>query len=117
MVLRLAEQYLILAEAQAQQNNLVDALANINTLRRRAGLSDLPATISQQDLPLAIEKERRVEFFAEWGQRWLDLKRTQRADNVLGLIKGTNWQTTDALFPIPESERTSDSNLSQNPGY
>jgi len=117
MVLRLAEQYLILAEAQAQQNNLVDALANINTLRRRAGLSDLPATISQQDLLLAIEKERRVEFFAEWGQRWLDLKRTQRADNVLGLIKGTNWQTTDALFPIPESERTSDPNLSQNPGY
>lgn len=115
VVLRLAEQYLIRAEARAQLNKTGDALADINVIRNRAGLTastagDLPSLL------LAIEKERATELFAEWGQRWFDLKRTGRATLVLGTIKPT-WQATDTLWPIPQSQININPTLKQNPGY
>ncbi len=119
MVLRLAEQYLIRSEARAQQNKLTQALEDVDIIRGRAGLSllqDTNPTINQADLLLAIEQERRVELFAEIGHRWLDLKRTNRVDAILGATK-SNWQPTDALFPIPELQILRDSNITQNPGY
>ena len=61
--------------------------------------------------------ERRVELFTEGGHRWLDLKRTNQADNVLSQIK-SSWDVTDVLFPIPEDEIENNANLlPQNPGY
>jgi hypothetical protein len=117
IVLRLAEQYLIRAEARAQQNNVADAVADINVIRTRAGLPPFSSAISKDQCLLAIEQERRVELFTEWGHRWFDLKRTNRADAVLSALKGANWQSTDRLYPIPQSERETDANLDQNPGY
>jgi starch-binding outer membrane protein, SusD/RagB family len=114
---RLAEQYLLRAEARAQQSKLPEAIADINVIRTRAGLPSLPNTLSQAQTMTAIEQENRIEFFAEWGHRWLDLKRWGRADAVLGPIKGSNWQTTDQLYPIPQRELITDPNLTQNPGY
>ena len=116
MLLRLAEQYLIRAEARAQQNNLSGALMDLNTVRNRADLAD--TTLNDQESALsAIELERRKELFAEDGHRWFDLKRTNRADAVLGAIK-PDWQSTDVLFPIPEVEILNNSNLGpQNSGY
>jgi len=116
IVFRLAEQYLIRAEARAQQNNLTDAEADLNIIRNRAGLSDIVSS-SQLTLLNAIQHERKVEFFAEWGHRWFDLKRTQTADAILGPIKGSDWQSTDVLYPVPSSEIQSNPNLIQNPGY
>lgn len=116
MILRLAEQYLIRAEARAQQNNISGAQADLNVIRNRAGLVNTTAN-DKALLLLAIENERRSELFTEWGHRWLDLKRTNRADAVLGPLKGSNWQSTDVLYPIPESERLVNPNLTQNPGY
>ena len=116
MVLRLTEQYLIHAEASAEQNKLADAIADINLIRRRAGLPDLPDSLDQAQTLSAIMQERRIELFAEWGHRWLDLKRTGQADAVLGPIK-TTWQTNAQLYPIPLSELQSDSKLTQNAGY
>ncbi len=115
IILRLAEQFLIRAEARAQLNNLPAALADLNTVRTRAGLSTLTPSDKSSTL-LAIEQERRVEFFAEWGHRWLDLKRTQRALNVLSPVK-TGIDGNDLLFPIPQQERNRNSLLDQNPGY
>jgi hypothetical protein len=116
MVFRLAEQYLIRAEARTQQNNIVGAQSDVNTIRSRAGLSNTTA-IDKPSLLTAIEKEKRIEFFAEWGHRWFDLKRWNKADAVLGPIKTPNWQTTDVLYPIPQTELSNDPNLIQNPGY
>lgn len=115
IVLRLAEQYLIRAEARAKQGNLTEATADINTIRTRAGL---PNTVAgdESSLLLAIETEKEREFFTEWGHRWFDLKRTGRADAVLGSLK-PGWQTTDALYPIPFEEIQSNPLLTQNPGY
>jgi hypothetical protein len=64
----------------------------------------------------AIERERRVELFCEWGNRWLDLKRTNRALVVLGPLKPNLNQNT-LLYPIPVKELNTNPNMSQNPGY
>jgi hypothetical protein len=116
MVLRLGEQYLIRAEARTMQDNFQGARDDLNKIRNRAGLDNLSYN-TQAELLLAIEKERKVELFAEWGHRWLDLKRTGRASVVLGPLKAPNWQNTDMLYPIPQSEITNNKNLVQNNGY
>ena len=119
MVLRLAEQYLIRAEARAQQNKLSEAVSDLDVIRQRAELpliGDTNPAISQSNLLLAIEQERRVELFTEWGHRWFDLKRTGRIDAVLSAVK-SDWEATDALLPLPQNELEINQNLSQNPGY
>ena len=119
MVLRLAEQYLIRAEARTQQGDIAGAIEDINVIRDRAGLelfSEANTTVSKDELLDQLMKERRKELFAEWGHRWLDLKRKDFPSEVLGASK-TEWQPTDVLYPIPAEERKKDPNLTQNDGY
>lgn len=119
MVLRLAEQYLIRAEARAQQGNLSGAADDLNAIRTRAGLAPTTAA-TQTDLLTAILHERKLELFTEWGHRWFDLKRTNNINPVMSVvtpIKGGSWNSDWALFPIPSSEIIINPNLKQNPGY
>jgi hypothetical protein len=116
VVLRFAEQYLIRAEARAWQNKIEDAVTDINAIRLRAGLHELEKNISKEECLQAIEQERRTEFFAEWGHRWINLKRTGNANAVLSKVK-SNWQYYDTLYPIPFAELETAPNLEQNPGY
>lgn len=116
MVLRLAEQYLIRAEARAGQGDIAGALDDLNLIRSRAGLPNFIPTDPNLVLS-AIQHERQVELFCEWGNRWFDLKRTGKADGVLSAIKGANWQGTDQLYPVPQPEINQNPSLSQNPGY
>jgi hypothetical protein len=115
MYLRLAELYLIRAEARVHQNKLSEAVADLNVIRSRAGLSNTPAGTFDEILS-AIYKERRIEFFTESGHRFFDLKRTMTIDSVMKAIKPL-WSSNAALFPIPQSEILLNPNLSQNPGY
>ncbi|GGI23673.1 RagB/SusD family nutrient uptake outer membrane protein [Pedobacter mendelii] len=115
IMLRLSEQYLIRAEARAQQGNLTNALSDINVIRSRAGLPNFNTT-DKVTLLTAIANENRHEFFAEWGHRWLDLKRTGTVNAVLSAKKPT-WKASAALFPIPQSEIIVNKSLVQNPGY
>jgi hypothetical protein len=117
MVLRLAEQYLIRAEAKAEEGDLNGAAADLNTIRARAGLPPTTAT-SQADLLTAILKERRIELLAEWGHRFLDLKRTGQASTVIGALPVKQpWHGYQLLYPIPTTDIKVDPNLIQNPGY
>lgn len=117
VVFRLAEQYLIRAEARAQLgNNIVGAQEDLNVIRNRAGLPNTTATTKSALLD-DIFHERQVELFTEQGHRWFDLKRAEKAGEVLAPIK-PNWQNRDVLFPIPESEILLNPNLlPQNDGY
>lgn len=112
IVLRLAEMHLIRAEANARLNaDPATVRADVNVVRRRAGLGDLPATITTQTALFdAILQERRVELAME-GHRFFDLRRLGRAQQVLGL------SAERLLFPIPQAERDVNENLTQNPGY
>lgn len=116
IILRLSEQYLIRSEARARQNKIAEAVADLNIIRSRAGLQNTVAN-DQPTLLSAIIKERRVELFAEWGHRWFDLKRYGQAAVILATIKGSNWQETDLLMPIPFTEIQINTSLAQNPGY
>jgi hypothetical protein len=119
IVFRLTEQYLIRAEARARQGNgkLSQAIADLNIVRNRAGLPAINP-VDQNAFYLALEKERQVEFFAEWGHRWLDLKRTHRAEAVLKPLSPNNtWKQGSELYPVPAIEIISNPNLVQNPGY
>lgn len=115
VVLRLGEQYLIRAEARAQQNDITGARADLNIIRSRAGLLNTNAN-SKEALLQAIQNERRIELFSEWGNRWLDLKRTGKIDVVLGVEK-PDWKPASALYPIPSSEIDLNQSLTQNDGY
>lgn len=130
MVLRLSEQYLIRAEALIKSDRIEEGIQDINTIRRRARskantlpnpLPDLAMPLSKENALLAVEKERRVEFFTEAGHRWLDINRTDRADVIMSAIsveKGGRWKPTDRLYPIPTIDMQRDPNLKpQNPGY
>lgn len=116
-VLRLAEQYLIRAEARAHTGNLAGAAADLNILRSRAGLPAISPTTMPALLD-AVMQERRIELFAEWGHRWFDLKRTGRAAQVLGKIPEKQpWSDARLLLFIPPAEIQNAPGLSQNPGY
>jgi len=117
--LRLAEQYLIRAEAMAQQNKIPEAAADLNVIRSRAGLPNTTAA-TQSAMLAAILQERKAELFTEWGHRWLDLKRTNTVDSVMSVVapqKGGTWQSIQKYYPIPQSELNADPNLVQTPGY
>jgi hypothetical protein len=116
MVLRLAEQHLIRAEARARLGNINGAKEDLNVIRQRA---ELPSTTANSSITLltAVSHERQVELFTEWGHRWLDLKRTGKANAILSIVKTSRWQATDTLYPIPQNERSQNPNLTQNPGY
>jgi len=110
-IIRIAELYLIRAEARAEQNELTAALADLNAIRTRAGLANSTA-VTQNDILLAIEQENRLEFALE-PHRWFDLVRTGRAQTVLGIT-----DANQLLFPIPVTEiQLSNGILTQNPGY
>lgn len=116
---RLAEMYLIRAEARAQQNNISgeeSAESDINIIRVRAGVSLIQGTSKNQML-LVIENERRMELCFE-GHRWYDLIRTGRANTVMNEFT-SNWTEKDELWPIPLREIINNPSLkdAQNPGY
>lgn len=124
MVFRLGEQYLVRAEARAQQGNVSGAQADVNTIRSRAFLSPKPVTVSDKaGLLAAIWHERQVELFCEWGHRWLDLKRTGKVDEVMNIVTPikssgvTTWHTYQQLYPLPLSDLQLSKNLLQNNGY
>lgn len=119
MLLRLGEQYLIRAEARAQEGNLLGAQEDLNAIRTRAGLPPTNAS-TQTELLAAIRHERQVELFAELGHRWFDLKRTGAIDGVMQTAtsaKGGTWNNLAQLYPILNSDIQLDPNLKQNPGY
>jgi hypothetical protein len=124
VVMRMGEICLIHAEALAMQDKLDGAVESLRPIRVRAGLAPIPSGLTKQQILQRIEKERQAELFAEWGHRWLDLKRTKgfqhpdkpRAMEVLEPLK-PSFQSYKLLFPIPARELQQNPRLVQNPLY
>jgi starch-binding outer membrane protein, SusD/RagB family len=122
-LIRLAEMYLIRAEAYAEKEQLGNAATNINALRaaRIAGYTDV--AFASKDIAISqILTERYKELCFE-GFRFFDLKRRNLPiDRNLSDSRSTSWQNLAAnstLFalPIPATEFSGNPNMVQNPGY
>ena len=126
-VLRLAEMYLIKAEAQLANGNSKEALVTINELRKIRAVSGKDNTIPGPCTLETILDERAIELTGEQ-QRWFDLKRTgtliERV-NRYNAQSSANIQPFHLLRPIPQDQMDAVTNKSdiegvgfwQNPGY
>lgn len=113
-ILRYADVLLMCAEALNEQGKAAEALPLLNQVRKRAGLTD-KAALSQAEMRLALEQERRVELAFE-NHRWFDLVRTDRYMTVL-TGKGLNVLAYQKQYPIPQREVDLNKALTQNQGY
>ncbi|MEZ4828497.1 MAG: RagB/SusD family nutrient uptake outer membrane protein [Bacteroidia bacterium] len=111
VILRLADVYLMRAEAKLRKNNDVgSALADVNTVRASRTLTTPPPALSDMSLDL-LYRERGFEFYWEM---------LRRSDMIrFGKYEGTWTEKTNAdprkrLFPIPQTAIDGASNL---PGY
>lgn len=117
ILLRLAEQYLIRSEAAARLNLLAQARQDINVIRNRAGLGDLPATVDTPNEILLANLEERHRELALEGHRFFDLRRMRDIPQVNGYLASMYDGEFRLLFPIPQTELDANQLLTQNPGY
>jgi len=142
-IIRYAEVVLFYAEAQNELGNTTEAYNAINQIRNRAGLPNLTAGLSKDDFRDALFQERKLEFVYEQ-IRWFDLIRTNGSGKKLfakalkaldpngtsGTVGSPNYdpagwvqiksKVTDehfTLLPIPATELTTNTNLTQNTGW
>lgn len=116
-IMRYADVLLMYAEALNEQNGpTTDSYTAINRIRKRAGLADLSG-LTKDQFRDAVLLERRLELAFE-SHRWYDLVRTNR---LVSAMKAQNptivVPATHNLYPIPQSERDVNPQLTQNPGY
>lgn len=120
VVFRLAEQYLIRAEAKMNTGQIDLGIADLNALRLRCfpvgSNYHLQSTADQQGALSLVKEERSKELFCEWGHRWFDLKRLNIVGQELSPSK-PNWKAYMQLYPIPSAELLINIYLTQNVGY
>ena len=116
-LIRYADVLLMAAEAYNEDNMPELGVVELNKVRQRAELDPLSLSISQTDLRQAIIDERQLELAFE-GSRYWDLIRWGLAEQELGALGFES--NKHELFPIPQSEISSNTAISeadQNPGH
>jgi hypothetical protein len=108
-LLRLAEAYLIKAEALNEaQGPVPEAYAAVNKIRARSGMPDFPPGLSQEEFRQKIRNERSIELYAENNRLW-DVMRWLIADQndpVTGkaILNGEIWGIRITKQPDPGTE-------------
>lgn len=121
-ILRLADVYLIAAEASARQNGpSTESYDYINAVRNRAGLPGLTAGLGKEQFVDSVLQERSWELFGE-GDRWYDLTRTNTFMQVIpkavnDVFPVRTPQPKNRYFPIPLDEINANPKLEQNPDW
>ncbi|WBL21484.1 RagB/SusD family nutrient uptake outer membrane protein [Zunongwangia sp. HRR-M8] len=131
--MRMAEVYLIFAEANARANNVVtpEALEALNTIRLRAGATSTgedgfntyPTSISLDQFLTAVRYEKLAELYSEGGETWYDLIRYDYSDGFnsgfqVSDVKASATDPDKFILPIPTETIDAGGNvIIQNPGY
>lgn len=121
---RLAETYLIAAEAYLKAGQPGQAASRLNAVRARAAIAGQSMDVSAADVTLDFILDERARELAGEYKRWLDLKRTRRLDRAFEhniLTKMTNPGGVDDKYylrPVPQTVLDRDTEgYPQNPGY
>lgn len=124
-LLRLAEMYLIAAEAENEANGPANAYQYINTIRKRARVNKADPTnvpdltgLSKVQFKDAVLMERKWELHLE-GSSWYDLKRTNTLSRIQAVRPATLVHpigTYNQTWYIPDVE-IQNNNIQQNPLY
>lgn len=138
-ILRLADVYLLYAEALSNYNDgpNAEALQYFNAVRSRSGMPDYDAANydganAKEKFHNALKYERRVEFFLE-AQRYFDLRRWKEGEDLaksyagfninngvvsrIALNQTTVWKDRLYFHPFPTDDVNNTPGLYQNPGY
>lgn len=115
--LRLAEVYLIGAEAEARNGNTDKALELVNQIRERAKMP-LKKFVDKTTLITDIRQEKMLELYLENGESWFDLVRYHiEGDHKAAELKPTLKSNNQLIYPMPISAIRGNLKLKQNPGY
>ena len=123
IIFRLADTYLLCAEAYLGAGKQTEALDKLNTIRRRAAVSPDQAPIMElATITLDVLMDERGRELLGEHDRWFDLKRTgllisRTLDYNILTAKYNNLNAIHLLRPIPQDERNKVKGLDQNPGY
>nr|WP_121271817.1 RagB/SusD family nutrient uptake outer membrane protein [Pedobacter schmidteae] len=123
--MRLAEMYLIAAEAENEMNGPANAYQYINEIRKRARVNKADLTnvpdltgLSKDQFRAAVLMERKWELCLE-GSTWFDLKRTDNFQ-LIQTRRGSGLTNPIGLYNqtwlIPDNEVVNN-NIAQNPRY
>ena len=130
-VIRLADVYLLYAEALNELGQTAQGIPFANKVRARVNMKDLPLTMTQADFRLQLRQERVLELAGET-QRFWDMKRYGILDaSLAGPDAGkkpanvsdfdTDFTTfqkgKSEFYPLPLYETDANPNLKQNPGW
>lgn len=127
VIMRLAEMYLIAAEADMKLGNTTEAASFINVLRTRAAIKtpvDHTSEMQVQPGDITLDfilDERARELCGEY-MRWFDLKRTGTLGSRISKYNPdiTGFKPDYSLRPVPLAELqalTNGQQFGQNPGY
>ena len=116
-ILRLADFYLMRAEAKLRKGDAAGALADVNIVRASRTATTPPPALASMSLDLLF-RERGFEFYWEMVRR-TDMIRFGKYEGTW--TEKTNTDVKKRLFPIPQTAIDAASNipgyLIQNPGY
>jgi hypothetical protein len=115
---RLADVYLMEAEAYAGLNNTAKAIEYLNKVIERAGDSDYSGAADKQSLERAIFDERGREMFFE-NKRWYDIVRFHYGGTIdaYSYVPNLRGKSTPLFWPLSTSVLAANSQLKQTAGY
>lgn len=125
-LMRLADVYLMYAEACQATNDDVNARKYLNLVRRRAyNVSDDSHDLASSSTVLRdnIRDERFLEFCAEGTQHWFDVCRWKTLDQeinkwyIITRVGSPHYDSMDLYFPIPKAELENNPLMKQSSGY
>ncbi len=114
--LRLADTYLLLAEAQIGGNKLTDAAESINIVRRRANAPDI--TAAEVDIDFLLD-ERARELCFEVCRKYALVRNNKYVERVQNHNKMASPNVAEQYryLPVPQQVRDANPEYPQNPGY
>lgn len=118
IVYRLADVFLMKAEAYAGLNDITNSVKYLDTVRTRANIGKYAGAMTQPAVEREILNERGRELFFE-NKRWFDLVRFHKGGtiNVYTYVPNLAGKTTPLFWPVSTTVIANNPNISQTDGY